>query len=87
MTAPDHTLKPFKKPLAPTGASIQAQIVRDSLCGPRELVARHQQTDTPELSHDGLVRLGAGKNDIAIVRVPGAFEIPVAARTLALTVG
>ena len=26
MTAPDHTLKPFKKPLAPTGASIHAQI-------------------------------------------------------------
>ena len=34
-----------------------AQIVRDSLRGPRELVERHQQTDTPELSHDGLVRL------------------------------
>ena len=34
---------------------------------------------------DGLVRTGATKKDIAIVRVPGAFEIPSAARTLALT--
>ncbi len=34
---------------------------------------------------DGLLRAGARKNDIAVVRVPGAFEIPSAARTLALT--
>ena len=34
---------------------------------------------------DGLLRTGARKNDIAVVRVPGAFEIPLAARTLALT--
>jgi len=34
---------------------------------------------------DGLIRTGASKNDIDIVRVPGAFEIPSAARTLALT--
>ena len=34
---------------------------------------------------DGLLRTGAGKKDIDIVRVPGAFEIPSAARTLALT--
>ncbi len=34
---------------------------------------------------DGLLRSGALRNDIDIVRVPGAFEIPSAARTLALT--
>jgi 6,7-dimethyl-8-ribityllumazine synthase len=32
---------------------------------------------------DGLLRAGAGKKDIAVVRVPGAFEIPSAARALA----
>jgi 6,7-dimethyl-8-ribityllumazine synthase len=34
---------------------------------------------------DGLLRAGAKRNDISIVRVPGSFEIPSAARTLALT--
>jgi 6,7-dimethyl-8-ribityllumazine synthase len=34
---------------------------------------------------DGLLRSGAEREDIAIVRVPGAFEIPSAARTLAET--
>ena len=34
---------------------------------------------------DGLLRTGAAKKDIDVVRVPGAFEIPSAARTLALT--
>ncbi len=32
---------------------------------------------------DGLLRSGAEEDDIEIVRVPGAFEIPSAARTLA----
>jgi len=34
---------------------------------------------------DGLLRCGAARKDIEIVRVPGAFEIPSAARTLAQT--
>jgi 6,7-dimethyl-8-ribityllumazine synthase len=34
---------------------------------------------------DGLVRSGAEKEDIELVRVPGAFEIPLAARKMAET--
>jgi len=34
---------------------------------------------------DGLLRTGAAKKDVDVVRVPGAFEIPSAARTLAST--
>jgi len=34
---------------------------------------------------DGLIRSGAREKDIHIVRVPGSFEIPSAARTLAET--
>jgi 6,7-dimethyl-8-ribityllumazine synthase len=34
---------------------------------------------------EGLIRTGARRQDIDVVRVPGAFEIPSAARTLAST--
>jgi 6,7-dimethyl-8-ribityllumazine synthase len=34
-------------------------------------------------AHDALTRSGASKENITVVRVPGAFEIPAAARTLA----
>jgi len=36
-------------------------------------------------AYDGLIRSGAREKDIDIVRVPGAFEIPSAARTLSET--
>ncbi|GAC1432845.1 MAG: 6,7-dimethyl-8-ribityllumazine synthase [Terriglobales bacterium] len=36
-------------------------------------------------AYDGLLRSGASEKNIQIVRVPGSFEIPTAARTLALT--
>jgi 6,7-dimethyl-8-ribityllumazine synthase len=36
-------------------------------------------------AYDGLTRSGAKEDDIEIIRVPGSFEIPSAARTLAET--
>jgi len=36
-------------------------------------------------AYDGLARSGAKKKDVHLVRVPGAFEIPSASRTLAET--
>ncbi len=36
-------------------------------------------------AYDGLLRAGAKRKDVVLVRVPGAFEIPLAARALAET--
>src|SRR5260221_276221 len=52
------------------------------------VVSRFNEFITDRLlrsAYDGLVRSGAKEKDIAIVRVPGAFEIPSVARALAET--
>src|ERR1700691_810916 len=50
------------------------------------VVSRFNEFITDRLlrsAYDTLVRSGANEDDIQIIRVPGAFEIPSAARTLA----
>ena len=52
------------------------------------VVSRFNEFITDRLlrsAYDGLARSGAKEKDIDIVRVPGSFEIPSAARTLAET--
>jgi 6,7-dimethyl-8-ribityllumazine synthase len=52
------------------------------------IVSRFNEFITDRLlrsAYDGLIRSGAREKDIEIVRVPGSFEIPSAARTLAET--
>jgi 6,7-dimethyl-8-ribityllumazine synthase len=52
------------------------------------VVSRFNEFITDRLfrsAFDGLLRCGAKRLDIQVVRVPGAFEIPSAARTLAET--
>jgi 6,7-dimethyl-8-ribityllumazine synthase len=52
------------------------------------VVSRFNEFITDRLlrsAYDGLIRSGAGEEDVEIVRVPGSFEIPSAARTMAET--
>jgi 6,7-dimethyl-8-ribityllumazine synthase len=52
------------------------------------VVSRFNEFITERLfrsAYDGLLRCGAKRKAIEVVRVPGAFEIPSAARTLATT--
>src|SRR5438128_756424 len=52
------------------------------------VVSRFNEFITDRLlrgAYDGLIRSGAEERDIKILRVPGSFEIPSAARTLAET--
>src|SRR6059036_2079196 len=52
------------------------------------VVSRFNEFITDRLlrgAYDGLIRSGAEERDIKILRVPGSFEVPSAARTLAET--
>jgi 6,7-dimethyl-8-ribityllumazine synthase len=76
----------------PTEAKIRAKTLAGKLdaTGLRFgiVVSRFNEFITDRLlrsAYDGLVRSGAREKDVHIVRVPGSFEIPSAARTLAET--
>ena len=83
------TKSKFRIEGAPQAALAAVEGALDS-CGKRFaiVVARFNAFITERLllsACDGLLRTGAAKDDIDVVRVPGAFEIPSAARTLAET--
>ncbi len=79
-----------------TERSTEAKIRAKTLAGKLDatglrfgiVVSRFNEFITDRLlrsAYDGLIRSGAREKDIDIVRVPGSFEIPSAARTLAET--
>ena len=88
-----------RKPITPRGqndGSITEKIRRKTRAGKLDasglrfaiVVSRFNEFITDRLlrsAYDGLIRSGAKDGDIEIVRVPGSFEIPSAARTLAET--
>ena len=78
------------------GENTDQKIRRNTLAGKLDasgrrfgiVVSRFNEFITDRLlrsAYDGLIRSGAKDDDIEIVRVPGSFEIPSAARTLAET--
>ena len=74
---------PFKRRLKALEGKLSAARKRFAI-----VVSRFNAFITDRLlqsAFDGLVQCGARAKDIKIVRVPGAFEIPSAARTLAET--
>jgi 6,7-dimethyl-8-ribityllumazine synthase len=78
---------PARRPATPRFKAIEGSL---SAAGKRFaiVVSRFNSFITERLllsAYDGLVRSGAREKDITLVRVPGAFEIPSAARTLAET--
>lgn len=88
-----HGEKPTKEKLkieAPPKPAVNALEGGLSAAGKRfaVVVSRFNAFITERLfqsAYDGLVRSGAQRSDISLVRVPGAFEIPSAARMLAET--
>ncbi len=74
---------PSKRRLKPIEGKLNAAGNRFAI-----IVSRFNAFITDRLlqsAFDGLVQCGAKEKDVKIVRVPGAFEIPSAARTLAET--